>query len=337
VTLVGNLPYYIASQLLFHFLQQPTPIQHALLMLQKEMAERLTAKPSSSAYGALTLLMQAQYRIEYLRTVSATVFVPQPEVDSAFVRLRLRTASELPPFDRVEFDRIVRAGFSQRRKQLRKMLRDQISDWPKAAAEIDFKEDARAEELSLEQWLALSLRTSTGAASQLQDGTSERFSVVDEKDRPIGEVPRVEVHANNLLHRAVHILVFDDHGRLFLQKRSPWKDRHPGTWDSSAAGHVDAGEEYDQTAARELEEELGLRVPLTRIGRLPASDRTGYEFIQVYRGQANGPFRLNRAEIEMGDFFEPDLVDRWVAARPQDFAPGFLECWKLSRTKENRS
>src|SRR5205823_5364911 len=117
-------------------------------------------------------------------------------------------------------------------------------------------------------------------------------------------------------------------GELFLQKRSHWKDRHPLLWDSSAAGHVEADEEYDETAARELEEELGVRTELTRVAKLPASERTGQEFIWVYRGLHDGPFKLARTEIEHGEFFPTHVVSDWLQARPHDFAPGFVECWQ---------
>jgi 16S rRNA (adenine1518-N6/adenine1519-N6)-dimethyltransferase len=152
--------------------------------------------------------------------------------------------------------------------------------------------------------------------------------VVDEEDRVIGSAPRPKVHGDNLRHRAVHILIFNSAGEVYLQKRSEWKDRHPLAWDSSAAGHVAAGEEYDTAAARELEEELGIKPPLTRLAKLPASDRTGQEFIWVYRGQWDGPIRFERAEIEAGGYFPAETVTAWINARPADFAPGFVECWK---------
>jgi 16S rRNA (adenine1518-N6/adenine1519-N6)-dimethyltransferase len=141
------------------------------------------------------------------------------------------------------------------------------------------------------------------------------------------------VHANNLLHRAVHVLVFDPAEEVFLQLRSRGKDRHPLTWDSSAAGHLNAGEEYDQGATRELHEELGIDIPLEKVAKLSASERTGQEFICLYRGSYNGELRLNPSEIEAGRFFPPTIVDRWIKARPRDFAPGFLECWKIWRAK----
>jgi 16S rRNA (adenine1518-N6/adenine1519-N6)-dimethyltransferase len=99
-------------------------------------------------------------------------------------------------------------------------------------------------------------------------------------------------------------------------------------WDSSAAGHVEAGEEYDETAVRELKEELGVTTGLTRVVKLAASERTGQEFIWLYRARHNGEMSLNRDEIETGRYFQPAVVTDWIAARPGDFAPAFNECWK---------
>ena len=80
----------------------------------------------------------------------------------------------------------------------------------------------------------------------------EVFDIVDHRDRVIGQAPRSKVHHLGLLHRAVHILVFNARGELFLQKRSMSKDTFPGAWDSSAAGHLDAAEGYEEAAWREL-------------------------------------------------------------------------------------
>ena len=135
-------------------------------------------------------------------------------------------------------------------------------------------------------------------------------------------------------HRAVHIFIFNGLGELFLQKRSRWKDRHPRLWDSSAAGHVDAGEEYDAAANRELQEELGISAELKRVAKLGATEQTGQEFIWLYQGRHEGPFRLPAAEIEHGEFFPTDIVSAWLKARPADFAPGFVECWALFTVAE---
>ena len=331
VKLLGNLPYYVASQLLLKFIKYPSPISLSLFMLQKEMARRISAAPGSGDYGALSLAVQLKYRVELLRTVPATVFLPKPEVDSAIVRIIPRGPNELLPHDAETFSRVVRLGFSQRRKQLRNLLRTELPEWSEAAADVGFDARARAEELCLEQWIALSNHAGLAKSEPAQAEASELFSVVDEEDRVTGEKPRSEVHGNNLRHRAVHLFIFNQRGDLFLQKRSPWKDRHPLLWDSSAAGHVEAGEDYDETARRELQEELGVSVSLSRVLKLPASDRTGQEFIWLYRGEHEGPFRLLPSEIEYGEFFPVDVVAGWVKARPEDFAPGFLECWEAYR------
>ena len=124
-------------------------------------------------------------------------------------------------------------------------------------------------------------------------------------------------------------VVFNRAGELFLQRRSRWKDVHPLRWDSSAAGHVNAGQTYDETAPRELEEELGVSAPVELIGSIPPSDRTGWEHVRLYRAAHEGPFKLHPAEIETGGFFTRDQIERWTTARPEDFATGFLECWHL--------
>ncbi|MDQ2659809.1 MAG: 16S rRNA (adenine(1518)-N(6)/adenine(1519)-N(6))-dimethyltransferase RsmA [Verrucomicrobiota bacterium] len=331
VKFVSNLPYNVSSPLLLRFTKYPSPISLWLCMLQKEMARRLSAEPRTSDYGALTLLVQLHYRVEYLRTVPASVFLPRPDVDSAFVKIAPRDPGELPQHDAETFARLVRLGFSQRRKQLQKLLRADIPDWEMAANSGGFEPRARAEELSLLQWVQLSNRAiPTGEMTEAAPG-GEPFAVVDANDHVIGAEPRSVVHGNNSLHRAVHILLFNARGEIFLQKRSRLKDRHPHVWDSSAAGHVDAGEEYDDAAARELQEELGVSAPLQRLAKLPASDRTGQEFIWIYLSRHDGPFRLARSEIDYGEFFPPETVDAWLVARPGDFAPGFVECWRTFR------
>src|ERR1700722_12214933 len=90
--------------------------------------------------------------------------------------------------------------------------------------------------------------------------SEEIFDVVNERDEVTGQAPRREVHARGLWHRAIHVLVFNARGEVFLQKRSMKKDTAKGKWDSSSSGHVDTGEDYDTCAVRELREEIGLAV-----------------------------------------------------------------------------
>jgi len=82
---------------------------------------------------------------------------------------------------------------------------------------------------------------------------------------------------------------------------------------------------------RELAEEIGVTATLTEIGGVAASEATGHEFIKIFAGAHNGPFCWNPHEIETGGFFQPEMVDNWISARPQDFAPGFIECYRTVR------
>ena len=168
----------------------------------------------------------------------------------------------------------------------------------------------------------------TGFSAQRDD---EIFDLVNEHDEVIGQATRREVHRRGLRHRAVHVLVFNAAGQIFLQKRSLAKDTSPGAWDSSAAGHLDAGENYDAAAVRELREELGWTAarPPECWRRVEACAETGQEFVRVYRAAAEGPFTLHPGEIERGEWFAPAEVTRWMAERPKDFASSFRLIWQL--------
>ncbi|MGE5212798.1 MAG: 16S rRNA (adenine(1518)-N(6)/adenine(1519)-N(6))-dimethyltransferase RsmA [Nitrospirota bacterium] len=331
VKLIGNLPYNISSPLLLKFIEYPSPISLMVLMLQKEMALRLSALPCTHDYGALTLRVQLHHRVRYLRNVSATVFVPRPEVDSAVVQVIPRDPIELPAHDDELLLQLIRIGFSQRRKQLRKLLREYAHDWNALASCLNIDPNARAEELSLLQWIALTNYIAPPPTREMCSTPNEQFPVVDKHDRICGYATRAEVHGNNLRHRAVHVLILNQAGEVYLQQRSRWKDRHPLKWDSSAAGHVTVRENYDETARRELKEELGIDVRLEKIFTLNASSRTDEEFICGYRGIVSASLVPNKLEIERGAFFTPTIIDGWTLARPADFAPAFLECWKAYR------
>jgi isopentenyldiphosphate isomerase len=160
--------------------------------------------------------------------------------------------------------------------------------------------------------------------------SEEIFDVVNERDEVVGQAPRSEVHRRKLLHRAVHVLVFNARGQIFLQKRSLQKDCSPGLWDSSASGHLDRGEDYDTCALREVWEELGVRLagPPARVFKVPACVETGHEFVWVYRTQHEGPFQLHPEEIETGAWFDPGTVSGWIQAKPEEFAGGLILIWR---------
>ena len=162
--------------------------------------------------------------------------------------------------------------------------------------------------------------------------SEEWFDLVDTEDRVVGKALRSEVHRRRLRHRAVHMLVFDSAGRCFLQKRAMRKDEFPGVWDSAAAGHLDVGEEYDDAAARELEEELGViladRKSLQPLFKINACEATGEEFVWIYRYLADGPFKLHKEEIERGQWFSIEAIDKWINEHPEEFTSAFPLIWE---------
>ena len=145
--------------------------------------------------------------------------------------------------------------------------------------------------------------------------SDELLDVVDDNDEVIAVKRRGDIHAQGLMHRAVHILLFNSRGELFLQKRSLSKDEQPGKWDSSAAGHVDTGENYLDCACREIGEELGIVVdqPLQPLFKLPAMLRTGNEHCMVYQYFFDGPLVLQADEIDEGEWVDPETMDRRIA------------------------
>ncbi len=154
----------------------------------------------------------------------------------------------------------------------------------------------------------------------MKDSSTDLLDIVDDQDRVIGLATRADVHARGLRHRAVHILVHDGRGRVYVQRRSELKDCQPGLWDTSAAGHVDHGEDYASAAARELAEELGLNgVTLTPIAILPANAGSGFEFVHVYIACVNAEPIPDSDEIAEARWCEwCELMD-WVAREPERF------------------
>ena len=159
--------------------------------------------------------------------------------------------------------------------------------------------------------------------------TEELFDVVNDRDEVVGRERRSEVHRLGLKHRSVHVLIFNGRGELFLQKRSMKKDNFPGTWDSSASGHLAPGESYDDAARRETEEELGVHLapPPARLFRIAAYPETGQEFVWVYRAMHEGPFKLHPDEIETGAWFAPERITAWLGENPRDFAASVPLIW----------
>ena len=132
----------------------------------------------------------------------------------------------------------------------------------------------------------------------------EILEIVDEEGRVIGRARRGECHSDpRLLHRAVHLFVFDREGRVFLQKRSLSKRIQPGRWDASVGGHVDPGEEPEQAILREAAEELGLEgIAPAFLHRYIWRSPVESELVSTFRCTHEGPFSLRADEIDEGRF-----------------------------------
>ncbi|REJ85681.1 MAG: NUDIX domain-containing protein [Planctomycetota bacterium] len=164
------------------------------------------------------------------------------------------------------------------------------------------------------------------------DDQQELFDVCDGNDVVIGQATRGEVHQRGLLHRAVHIFVFNSRGELLLHRRSAGKDEYPLRFTSSASGHLSAGEDYHSAAVRELEEELGLTSPLEFLTSLPAGPETANEHSHLYRTQTDDMPTPDPFEIESIEYVEVEALARRVAESPEKFTPPFrlLLGWYLN-------
>jgi isopentenyl-diphosphate delta-isomerase type 1 len=154
----------------------------------------------------------------------------------------------------------------------------------------------------------------------------EVLDVVDAANQVVGQATRREIHDHGLMHRSVHVFVVDEGGRLYIQKRAEGKETFPGAHDSSAAGHVNAGEDYRDCAVRELEEELGLApdaAHLVQVGELAASEDTGWEHVRFYVARAAREPVPNPEEVAHGAFYTLDEVEALIARPDCVFAPTF--------------
>ena len=150
--IIGNYPYNISSQIFFKVLDYKDRIPCCSGMIQKEVAERMAAKPCCKAYGILSVLMQAWYDIEYLFTVPEHVFEPPPKVKSAVIRMTRNRSVSLGCDERL-FRQIVKTGFNQRRKTLRNSLRSLVEKDCPLLNEPVF--DKRPEQLTVAQFVTL--------------------------------------------------------------------------------------------------------------------------------------------------------------------------------------
>ncbi|MBC7979575.1 MAG: ribosomal RNA small subunit methyltransferase A [Armatimonadetes bacterium] len=331
IKFLGNLPYSSGGAIMKNLLSRPHPFSRAVIMLQKEVIERLGATPGTKLYGILSLRMQVNWQIQTLRVVPPEAFHPRPNIDSAVAILIPRDETNAPAFDARLFDELVRRGFAQRRKQLKKQLPDS-PPWEEVSEQLKLSPTVRGEELDLAKWIDLTVAYDQHPLKNRPQNNDELFDVVDANDKLMGTATRGEVHAQNLIHRAVHVFVLNKNGDLYLQKRSLLKDKNPGVWDSSVSGHLDAGEDYREAATRELGEEIGIQNTdtnsLSTILSLPPSEATGWEHIYLYLTKHDGPVRYPASEIDSMMPFPIDEIKAWVLARPEDFSPAFVRIFE---------
>jgi len=160
---------------------------------------------------------------------------------------------------------------------------------------------------------------------------SAPIAIVNDDDEIIGSATKQQAWEQGLLHRVVRIMIHNKAGQILLQHRTPTKDIFPDCWDNSSAGHVDAGEDYDDAAYRELEEELGIRgVTLKPIG-LYRSDETwqGHRFnrfSKCYVATMEAlPKKLEAGKVDDARWFSLDEVKQMVAGQPDSVTDGLRQ------------
>ncbi len=328
IKFIGNLPYSAGGAILANFLTSPCPFSRAVVMLQKEFIDRILAQTGDDAYGLLSLRMQMDWVPCALKTIPPAAVARRPPRAAAGRRLTPRDERELPPYSHGLMDQLMRCCFSQRRKQMHKQLPD-TPPWAEVAQRIGVSLTARPEELSLAQWAALTAAYDPHPLAQIAQRGDELYDIVDADNEVIGQGTRDQIHREKLYHRAVHVFVFNKNRDCYLQKRSAWKDVCPSLWNCSCSGHVDAGEDCETAAHRELQEELGIpEAKLIYVATLPPSVETGHEFVAIYLAAYKGKISYPASEVSGVLPFSREVIEAWLEQSPEDFSPCFATAWR---------
>jgi len=157
---VGNLPYNISSPILFHLISAAPQVVDQIFMLQKEVVDRMAAKPGNKTFGRLTVMLQWRYEIEHLFDVPPEAFDPPPRVNSAIVKMRPRARP--PAVSQALLGQLVTVAFSQRRKVLRNTLGKWLAE---KGFTGQFDLQRRAEEVSVDEYIALALALPVSATN----------------------------------------------------------------------------------------------------------------------------------------------------------------------------
>lgn len=163
IMLVANLPYYVTTPIIMKILEEKLPLRGIVVMLQKEVAERISAKPGTKEYGSLSIAIQYYTHPEVVMIVPKTVFVPQPNVDSAVIRLTIRETPLVQVGNETFFFQVTRASFAQRRKTILNNLTSQLPNGKEkkeviiqALKEAEIESNRRGESLSIQEFARLS-------------------------------------------------------------------------------------------------------------------------------------------------------------------------------------
>lgn len=162
VSVVANLPYYVTTPIMMKLLEERLPLKNIVVMIQKEVAERMAAKPGGKDFGSLSIAVQYYSEPDIVCTVPGTVFIPQPNVDSAVIRLKVREQPPVKVQDEQRFFEVVQASFTQRRKTLWNNLKSRYANdlgteaLQAALDEAGIEPSRRGETLSLEEYAKLS-------------------------------------------------------------------------------------------------------------------------------------------------------------------------------------
>ena len=145
---------------------------------------------------------------------------------------------------------------------------------------------------------------------------TEYLDQVDKDDNVVGRVTYDEAYENLLSHRIVHVLIFNEKGEMALQLRSKKKKFAARHWSTVVGGHVQAGENYEQAALREMEEEVGVKLPVVFLRKDQYSHPMGKnftKFLGTFKSIYNGPFDINPEEVDRVDFFKMDKIKQMIA------------------------
>ncbi|MUG68782.1 16S rRNA (adenine(1518)-N(6)/adenine(1519)-N(6))-dimethyltransferase RsmA [Paenibacillus campinasensis] len=162
VSVVANLPYYVTTPILMKLLEEKLPLENIVIMIQKEVAERMAASPGSKDYGSLSIAVQYYSVPKLICTVPHTVFIPQPNVESAVIRLEVREEPPVSVPDEGFFFEVVQASFAQRRKTIANNLKSRFfpekgrERLEQLLAEAEIEPSRRGETLSIEEYARLS-------------------------------------------------------------------------------------------------------------------------------------------------------------------------------------